>query len=1100
MIYSDKKIREQALDTRGSFIVQAPAGSGKTEILIQRCLALLSISNKPEEILCITFTNKSAYEMQIRILSALKEASTNDIPKEPHKLITYNMAKKVLLRNNSLKWNLIENPNRLNIMTIDSFAFKIVQSMPILTTGIVENHISNHPLYLYRMAASKTVKMLESNNIQVQKNISILLNNLNNNVTYLEDLLSNMLVKREQWLPYIMKIKNDDMKKILSQSLQSLVHSSITNLIDIIPHSLLLEINELANYSLLNIKDEFENNIPSFMEEPIDTSFNILQYQYIAGILFTGKGLWRKSFTKKQGFPTSTDKNIIHSKEYMKEKKNNIIKIVGELKNIEGIHSLFLEIIAMPSVLYNENQFETLQALIEILPILVAQLNISFNEFNSTDFNEINIQALNCLGNQENISDVALYMDYQINHLLIDEFQDTSIIHYKLFECIVSQWSHEDNRTIFAVGDPMQSIYRFREADVSLFLQTSLFGIGEISLKYLNLSTNFRSCNKIVHWINSNFDYIFPKVNNISLGAVKYTSAIPIKPNTNSSSINNVFCNTLSDEAIHICKSIIELKRETPHESVVILARNRKILSIIINQLIKKHLNYIAIDIDKLIDKSIIIDLLSLTKGMLLLSDSLSWLSILRAPWCGLTLDDLNIISDYTYKYTILEIINNDHIIKKLSLDGQIRLIKINRILKFQYNNRDRFDLHSLIYELWLSIGGPACVKDESELEYAMKFFKCINIAVEEQDYFSFEYLEEKLANTYISETSTAENPIQVMTIHKSKGLEFDHVFIAGCNNSSKNNKQPMLQWMQFNSGSDVLLAPIKNTNEKDSSIYKVISFFNNSKDTEELKRLLYVASTRAKQSLSLYHALNYENKKEQKISPSKNSFTEFMWPCLEKEFKSSTLYSYNNVVTEEKKSMYRIDSEWESPLLTNIPEVLLSKFSFLDMHTQNNKTTFGEIFHEVMYLIPIKGLSFYMKIDKSFWIHLLNKYKISSIKYNDYIKTIKTILYKIKQCSIGTWLIDNNHLDSSYELEINYINNTKIEKIIIDRTFLENDIRWIVDYKFHTESTLPDNIIEKYKPKMHKYAHQFTIKERKKIKLGLYLPLISKWYSWDYE
>ena len=112
--------RLQAILPDQSFIVQAPAGSGKTGLLIQRYLRLLATVDAPEEILAITFTRKAAAEMQGRVLHALDSARNGEVPAQEHERLTYDLAATSLMHSEKLGWDLSENPGRLRIQTIDS--------------------------------------------------------------------------------------------------------------------------------------------------------------------------------------------------------------------------------------------------------------------------------------------------------------------------------------------------------------------------------------------------------------------------------------------------------------------------------------------------------------------------------------------------------------------------------------------------------------------------------------------------------------------------------------------------------------------------------------------------------------------------------------------------------------------------------------------------------------------------------------------------------------------------------------------------------------------------------------------------------------------
>src|SRR5690606_4733484 len=141
------------------------------------------------------------------------------------------------------------------------------------------------------------------------------------------------------------------------------------------------------------------------------------------------------------------------------------------------------------------------------------------------DFSEVAIAASRALGEEDAPTDLALKLDYQIRHILVDEFQDTSLPQLELLEKLTSGWQPGDGRTLFIVGDAMQSCYGFRDANVGIFIRCREQGIGSVALEPLNLTVNFRSGAGLVDWVNRHFEAILPPANDINRGAVCYSLA-----------------------------------------------------------------------------------------------------------------------------------------------------------------------------------------------------------------------------------------------------------------------------------------------------------------------------------------------------------------------------------------------------------------------------------------------------------------------------------------------------------------------------------------------------------------------------------------------
>src|SRR5690606_11105433 len=184
----------------------------------------------------------------------------------------------------------------------------------------------------------------------------------------------------------------------------------------------------------------------------------------------------------------------------------------------------------LPDGRYSEAQWTALTALFGSLRLAAAQLQVIFGQTGQVDFTEVTQRALQALGSADDPSELLLRMDARIQHLLIDEFQDTSQPQIDLLERLTAGWRQGDGRTIFLVGDPMQSIYSLRKAEVALFLRVAQHGVGGVTLRQLTLTDNFSYQAGIVEWVNQRFSALFPKQHGAAQSAIAYAHSHAFRP------------------------------------------------------------------------------------------------------------------------------------------------------------------------------------------------------------------------------------------------------------------------------------------------------------------------------------------------------------------------------------------------------------------------------------------------------------------------------------------------------------------------------------------------------------------------------------------
>ncbi|EKD92171.1 MAG: hypothetical protein ACD_29C00141G0005 [uncultured bacterium] len=784
--------------------------------------------------------------------------------------------------------------------------------------------------------------------------------------------------------------------------------------------------------------------------------------------------------------------------------------LLSHLEKYDGLKEALQDVLVCPPTDYTASQWEAIQSLMQLLPILVAELSLLFREKEQIDFVELNMTALKALGSSESPTDLALYLDYQMRHLLIDEFQDTSVMHLQLLEKIITGWEQNDGRTIFIVGDPMQSIYRFRNAEVGLFLRVQQNGLGPIHLNTLTLTTNFRSGKNMVDWFNNAFDIVFPKSADISSGRIPYkkSHAANEKIMGNGCEFFPIFDDEKNEAELLTAKIEMCLKNN-PIDSVAILVRARSHLIPITQSLREKNIPFHAVEIESLSENIAIRDCVSLTRALLHRADKIAWLAILRSPLCGCPLSDLLTISNYAFNKNIYEAILDVEKIQTLSQDAMWRLSHLKNKLKQFFDEKKLISFSQRVENIWIALGGPATLASEHEIEYVKNYFILLQNLSEQSDEINLDSLVESLDGLYAAPIVSQNARVQMMTIHKSKGLEFDHVFIPGLHRQATRDTEKLFRWLEQPGLIDnihLILAPIKAANEKEDLIYQYLKYCENKKLDYEMTRLLYVAITRAKKSCSLFAMINQ--------LPKKDSFLEKLWPVLESQLaklnRHDDLKSCDQIITSHHVMINRLTTDWQPPsFVKNISEMTVESQKIqinIDLDIQKHKII-GTLLHEILEEISKSDLMHWKNMNhfpSAKWRSRLFALGLLPNQIEKSLNLIQTAIQKTLSDERGLWIL-KKHFHAKSEWALSFNQQGSVTQYVLDRSFIENNIRWIIDYKISApkdNENLLDFLNQQksiYETQLNQYAYILSHHESHEIKCALYFPLCQGWIAWNY-
>jgi len=905
---SDHVARSRALDPTASFLVQAPAGSGKTELLTDRILALLATVSRPEEIVAITFTRKAASEMHARVLSKLRDGE-GPMPDTEHGQRSWQLARTALRRDAELGWKLLQHPARLSIRTIDSFCAGLVRGMPWLSELGGMPDIADDARVHYDAAARATLSLMDEFDA-----VRVLLAHLDVDTHAAVEAIATMLGQRDQWLPLLVHGEDRD---ALQEALADAIGEDLEAIDEAMPFGWESALSRPARMAAA-VLDEVDKDHPlSALRdwdgylEPHATFLPV--WKAIRHLLLTGTGTLRsaKGINKNLGFPAKCE----HKESFTDwlshaDPDATWIRLLKDVKDV-------------PAAEFSDEQWAILSAQLMTLKLAVAQLRLRFSEAREVDFIEIAQRASFALGSSDDPGELLLKLDASIRHLLIDEFQDTSLTQIDLLAKLTSGWQVGDGRTLFLVGDPMQSIYRFRKAEVGLFLQAAETGVGEIAPEFLRLTDNFRSQAGVVEWVNATFRGLLPARNDAAAGAIAYTDSaafnghLPGTPvqfhgafSADSVSAADEVAETLT---VQLVKQALEDRDPASRHPVAILVRARGHLGHLVRRLSQAGIACRAVDLVPLGQRAVVSDLVQLLRALSHPADRLAWLSVLRAPWCGLTLNTLHALfgQDLVTPIPVLlgaalqvpkapdplasqavvgqslslwdEPVSHALCVaqQRLSAEEYARLRYVGSVLLDATNQSGALPFAAWLESLWRRLGGSGLYSSSSAAEDAESVFALIEHLAPHGG-LDTDQLDTALARLYAAPEGGEDEQgvVEIMTMHKSKGLQFDTVILYGLHKPPRGDTAPLVSFEQV--GSRVLFGPVKPRADKDADpISNYLSAREKRRASYEMDRLLYVAATRARHRLHLVGNVLVEAETGQPKSPPSTSLLGRLWDWI---------------------------------------------------------------------------------------------------------------------------------------------------------------------------------------------------------------------------
>ena len=829
----------------------------------------------------------------------------------------------------------------------------------------------------------------------------------------------------------------------------------------------------------------------------------MLLWQGLARQWLTAGGSWRKRLSVTEGFPPKSDE------------KERGIELLDALAAIDGLEEQLAAVGDLPPPRYDDAQWQVLAALMRVLPIAAAELLLVFRDRGATDYLQVAWEALDALGAGDEPSALALRLDYCISHILIDEFQDTSLSQDRLLRALTEGWTDDGRRTVFIVGDPMQSIYRFRQAEVGLFLQLwREQRLGQLPLTPVQLSANFRSDPALVRWVNERFAQLLPAESDPLTGRVRFSPS-------------DAAVDAVADAGVHVHPSVYPARVDEAHAigqlvadtlarddkaTVGILVRSRNQARLIVKELRRRDIDFRGTGLDEPGESGIEQDLLALARALAHRGDRVAWLALLRAPWCGLTLADLEALCGADRYATVWELLHNPERLAALSDDGRQRVTRFVERMTAIVQQRHQLMFRDRVEGAWQQLGGMALVDSGHDTDRVAQLLDAIGALERGAELTEPFLLHERLGER--SETvADAESRVDIMTMHKAKGLQFDTVILPALDGGTRGNDKRIMAWheLQRDNGEVAhLLAPAERPGADADPLHRMVRRFEQQQEFSEQDRLLYVATTRAKRQLHIFFGLDPASKGGYK-QPRSGSLLARLWPVIGAEYEAYEGRPGTREARDDwvQPRIRRFPADWQPP-----PAPPAAAEPEADLYDGRDVTydwasstaaKVGTVVHQLLEHVAASGRRDWgTEADIDTARLLLRERDVPADQLETALDRAGKAIAATLTDETGNWILFGDHVESAVEFPLTHADGRTVRHLVLDRTFVTADgVRWIIDYK--TSSHEGGDIEGFFASELERYTEQLegyrsamqAYDPGREVRVALYFPLLATLREW---